>query len=84
MSTESGKVTKDDRSLWRGASFVERLTLMLGPVLFALLVVGGYIAAVNEWHKMTFGDYLQGVAAGAGLLAVGHGIHRSERLRRGG
>jgi hypothetical protein len=63
---------------------VERLTLYFGPWLFAAIVVGGFIAGITEFHGMTFGDYVQAVAAGAGLVAVSHGIHRGERLRRGG
>jgi hypothetical protein len=84
MSTKSGRVASYLRARWRGPDAIERLTFLLGPGLFAVLVVGGFIAGVNEWHGMTFGDYLQGVAAGAGLLAVGHGIHRAERMRRSG
>jgi hypothetical protein len=68
--------------MWTRADGIERLTLLLGPWLFAVLVVGGFFAVVTEWHGTTFGDYVQAVAAGAGLLAVGHGIHRSERRRR--
>jgi hypothetical protein len=67
--------------MWRSADLIERLTLVLGPWLFGVLVVGGFFAGVAEWHGMTFGDYIQAVAAGAGLLAVGHGIHRGERRR---
>jgi hypothetical protein len=63
-------------------SSIERLTLWFGPVLFLVLAVGGFFAGVAEWHGMSFGDYVQGVAAGAGLLAIGHGIHRAERQRR--
>jgi hypothetical protein len=64
-------------------SSIERLTFLFGPVLFAVLVVGGFAAVIADWHGVTFGDYLQAIAAGAGLVAVGHGIHRSARLQRG-
>lgn len=67
---------------WLRQRGVEWLTFALGPCLFALLVFGGFIAGMYEWHGMTFGDYVQAVAAGAGLLAIGHGIHRAERQRR--
>jgi hypothetical protein len=82
VSSEPHGVPNDDRRLWRGAGSAERLTLLLGPGLFLLFLVGGLAAVIKEWHGMTFGDYMQGVAAGAGLLAVGHGIHRTERMRR--
>ncbi|MET8310690.1 hypothetical protein [Micromonospora sp. NPDC005173] len=82
MSAEPNEVPHDNRELSHGADLVERLTFLLGPGLFAALVIGGFFAGLAEWHGMTFGDYLQWVAAGAGLLAVGHGIHRAERMRR--
>jgi hypothetical protein len=68
--------------VWEGADAIERATLVLGPGLFAALIVGGFFAGVAEWHRMTFGDYVQAAAGGAGLVAIGHGIHRSVRLRR--
>jgi small ligand-binding sensory domain FIST len=88
MTTErrsrDGKTQPQHRhaGFWRGADAPERATLVLGPVLFACIVVGEFFAAITDWHGMTFGDYIQGVAAGAGLLAIGHGIHRHARLRR--
>jgi hypothetical protein len=69
--------------MWKHATAVERLTLVFGPCLFVALVLGGFAAGVAEWHGMTFGNYMEAVAAGAGLLAVGHGIHHAERSRRG-
>jgi hypothetical protein len=62
--------------------WVEMLTLVLGPCAFAVLVVAGFVAVLADWHGITAGDYIQAVAAGAGLLAVGHGIHRRTREQR--
>ncbi len=81
-SSEERGALKDPGPEVDRADGVERLTLVLGPALFAIIVVGGFIAAVTEWHGTTFGDYLQAVAAGAGLVAIGHSIHRGSRRSR--
>ena len=47
-----------------------------------ILVVFGYFVTVEEWHDKTMGSYLQAVAGGAALLAIGHSVHRSARLSR--
>jgi hypothetical protein len=61
---------------------VERFTFVLGPCVFALLLLAGIAGLIWDWDGLTFGDFLQAAAGGSGLLAVGHGLHRSARLGR--
>jgi hypothetical protein len=63
------------------SKLAEVMEFFLGPCLFLVLVVGGYVAVVKEWHGLTIGDYLGAIGAGSGLLAVGHGIHHASRTR---
>jgi hypothetical protein len=62
---------------------LEKLTFVLGPCLFLVVAVGGLLAVVFDWDNLALGDYLQAVGAGAGLLAVGHGIHHAARVASG-
>lgn len=57
----------------------ELIAFVLGPCLFAVLVVGGFAAVVFKWGDLGLADYIGAVSAGAGLLTVGHGIHRVAR-----
>jgi hypothetical protein len=38
--------------------FAEILTFVLGPCLFALLVIGGFIALLNSCGDLKLADYL--------------------------
>jgi len=78
-----GRVEAEVRTMRIDARRLEALTFALGPCLFAVIAVGGLLAVVFKWDGLTLGDYLQAVAAGAGLLAVGHGIHRASRVQSG-
>jgi hypothetical protein len=55
------------------------LGFLLGPALFAVILVVGLFALGYNWDGFKFGDYLQAVCGGAGLLAVSHGVHRAAR-----
>jgi hypothetical protein len=58
----------------------EGVLVLFGPIVFIVLVVGiGAIGVFQQW--LSFADYLGAVGAGAGLLTIGHGIHRVARGR---
>jgi uncharacterized membrane protein len=63
-------------------SFAERIAFILGPCLFAVLVVVGFPAFVFHWGGFSLADYFGAVGGGAGLLTIGHGIHRAARAVR--
>jgi hypothetical protein len=51
--------------------------LPIGHLAFVLLALGGL--AWTRWGALSPGDYVGAVAAGSGLLAVGHGIRHHRR-----
>jgi hypothetical protein len=51
--------------------------LPIGHLAFVLLALGGL--AWTHWGELSAGDYVGAVAAGSGLLAVGHGIRHHRR-----
>jgi hypothetical protein len=57
------------------------LIFFLGPVAFAAISVLRLFAPAHNRDDFKFGDYLQAVAAGAGLLAISHGVHPAARTR---
>jgi steroid 5-alpha reductase family enzyme len=57
------------------------IAFLFGPVLFAVIVVVGFLAVRYHWVDLSWADYLGAIGAGAGLLTVGHGIHRAARSR---
>ena len=48
-----------------------------GVITFLLLAIGGLVAVLVTPYE--FKDYLPGIAAGSGLLGVGHGIRGHRR-----
>lgn len=71
------------KELWEGqADALERLTLWLGPIAFAALVVGGLVVSIWKVAGANLGSYLEGVGAGTGLLTIGHSVHRASRRQR--
>ena len=61
---------------------MEKFTFALGPFAFFVIVVVGFFGLILDWDDLKLADVLAAMAAGAGLLAVGHGLHRSSRMRR--
>jgi hypothetical protein len=85
VTSKPSRPEASEGSQERGATrpdTVERMTFGLGPCLFLILVVVGAVITLTEWHANTMGAYLQAVAGGAGLLTIGHSIHRTARIGR--
>jgi hypothetical protein len=61
---------------------MERFTFALGPCAFLVIVLVGIAGVIWDLDNLKLGDLLAAIAAGAGLLAVGHGLHRASRMRR--
>lgn len=61
---------------------IERFTFVLGPCAFVAIVLVGVAGLIWNWDNLKLADFLAAIAAGAGLLAVGHGLHRMSRMRR--
>jgi hypothetical protein len=60
---------------------MERFTFLLGPCAFGVIVLLGVGGLVWDWDDLKLADFLAATGAGAGLLAVGHGLHRTSRMR---
>ena len=60
---------------------MERFTFALGPGVFVVIVLVGVAGLIWDWDGLKLADFLAATAAGAGLLAVGHGLHRTSRMR---
>jgi hypothetical protein len=57
------------------------LTFPWGVGEFLLFVVAGFIIHFTDEAGLPWSTYIEAMATGTGLLAIGHGVHHAARER---
>jgi hypothetical protein len=63
-----------------GSFLIDRMAeIPWGVFAFLFIVMLGGLDLIFGWKNLSLGDYLGAVSAGAGLLAIGHGVRTRAR-----